>query len=158
MNLTSPITAGPTTRLRTPTDKVLTTALLFAALMYLAADSTYAARGWDDATAGVLHVLAAIAYGFVILRIASWLPPASRLSTAILVTGLIGLAGDVAYGFDTIHHPSATSSLSTEAAPPTSSNPSDFSSRSPWPWSRSAFTNSATQDKGSSSSSPSSSG
>lgn len=87
----------------TATDRVLTAALVFAPLMYLAADSTYAARGWTDATAGVIHVLAAIAYGFVVLRVASWLPRESALATAVIVTGLIGMAGNVAYGFETIH-------------------------------------------------------
>lgn len=61
---------------------MLTSALIIAPLMYLAADSTY---------------------GFVVLRVASWLPPASRLAAAVLVTGLIGMAGNVAYGFETIH-------------------------------------------------------
>ena len=37
------------------------------------------------------------------MRVAAWLPPGSRLTAAILVTGLIGLAGNVAYGFDAIH-------------------------------------------------------
>ncbi|MFN0090070.1 MAG: hypothetical protein ACKVWR_07370 [Acidimicrobiales bacterium] len=87
----------------TPTERLLTASLAVAPLLYLAADATYAARGWDDATAGVLHVLGAIAYGFVVLRIAAWLPARSRLAAAILLCGLIGLAGNVAYGFDTIH-------------------------------------------------------
>jgi hypothetical protein len=86
-----------------PTDRLLTGALLVAPLIYLAADSTYAARGWDDGTAGVIHVLGAIAYGFVILRVTSWLPATSKLAAVILVTGLIGLAGNVAYGFEAIH-------------------------------------------------------
>jgi hypothetical protein len=72
-------------------------------VIYLAADSTYAARGWDNATAGVIHVLGAIAYGFVVLRVASWLPPASKLAAIILLTGIIGLAGNAAYGFEAIH-------------------------------------------------------
>lgn len=88
---------------RTPTDRLLTGSLVVAPLVYLAADATYAARGWEDPAAGVLHVLGAIAYGFVVLRVAGWLPPASALAAAVLLTGLIGLAGNVAYGFDTIH-------------------------------------------------------
>jgi hypothetical protein len=103
MTVTSPIRGHTTARSLTPTDKILTGALLVAPILYLAADSTYAARGWDDATAGVLHVLGAIAYGFVILRVAAWLPAESKLSAAIVVTGLIGLAGNVAYGFEAIH-------------------------------------------------------
>jgi hypothetical protein len=87
----------------TPTDRLLTWALLVAPLIYLAADSTYAARGWDDGTAGVIHVLGAIAYGFVVLRVAAWLPASSKLAALILLTGLIGMAGNVAYGFEAIH-------------------------------------------------------
>lgn len=100
--MTSP-TADPLTGAPTPTERLLTGALLVAPLIYLAADSTYAARGWDDGTAGVIHVLGAIAYGFVVLRVAAWLPRSSRLAAAIILTGVIGLAGNVAYGFDTIH-------------------------------------------------------
>lgn len=98
-----PVTAEPVAGTTTPTEKLLTGALLVAPLVYLAADSTYAARGWDDGAAGVLHVLGAIAYGFLVLRIATWLPRTSWLTAAVLSTGLIGLAGNVAYGFDTIH-------------------------------------------------------
>ena len=87
----------------TPTDRLLTGALLVAPLVYLAADTTYAARGWDDATGGVLHVLGAIAYGFVVLRVASWLPRESKLAAWILFTGLVGMVGNAAYGFEAIH-------------------------------------------------------
>ena len=87
----------------TPTDRLLSASLVAAPLIYLAADSTYAARGWDDAGAGVLHVLGAIVYGLLVLRVAAWLPPRSRLAAAILLTGLVGMAGNVAYGFEAIH-------------------------------------------------------
>jgi hypothetical protein len=87
----------------TPTGRLTTGALLVAPLVYLAADSTYAARGWDDGTAGILHVLGAIGYGFVVLRVAGWLPATSKLAALILLTGLIGMAGNVAYGFEAIH-------------------------------------------------------
>lgn len=99
-------TSTATTRtgaLSTPTERLLTASLLVAPLIYLAADSLYAARGWDDPTAGVLHVLGAIAYGFVVLAVASWLPHDSRLAAGLVAAGLIGMAGNVAYGFDTIH-------------------------------------------------------
>jgi len=97
------ITARPEITSTTPTDRLLTGALLVAPAIYLAADTTYAARGWDDPTAGVLHVLGAIAYGFVVLRIASWLPRSSKLAAWILLTGLIGLVGNAVYGFEAIH-------------------------------------------------------
>ena len=94
---------GPELSSTTPTERLLTGSLLVAPLIYLAADSTYAARGWDDPTAGVLHVLGAIAYGFVVLRVASWLPRDSKLAAWVLLTGLIGLVGNAAYGFEAIH-------------------------------------------------------
>lgn len=87
----------------TPTGRLLTGSLLVAPLVYLAADSTYAARGWDSGTGGVLHVLGAIAYGFVMLRIATWLPARSRLTAWIVLTGVVGLVGNAAYGLEAIH-------------------------------------------------------
>jgi hypothetical protein len=97
------ITAAPAISTATPTGRLLTGSLLVAPLIYLAADSTYAARGWDDGTAGIIHVLGAIAYGFIVLRVATWLPANSKLAAAILLTGLIGLVGNAAYGFEAIH-------------------------------------------------------
>jgi hypothetical protein len=98
--MTASTVATPTSA---PLERLLTASLLFAPLIYLAADSLYAARGWDDPTAGVLHVLGAIAYGFVVLAVAFRLPDDSRLAAALVAVGLIGMAGNVAYGFDTIH-------------------------------------------------------
>jgi hypothetical protein len=98
--IAAPVTEPATT---TPTSRMLTASLLIAPLIYLVADSTYAARGWDDGTAGIIHVLGAIGYGFVVLRVAGWLPPASKLAAVILLVGLIGMAGNVAYGFEAIH-------------------------------------------------------
>ena len=87
----------------TPTGRLLIGSLAVAPLLFLAADTTYAVRGWDDATAGALHVLGAIGYGFVVLAVASWMPRSSRLAAAIVLTGLIGTCGNMAYGFDAIH-------------------------------------------------------
>jgi len=103
MTDTTTTRSTPPTSTMTPTERLLTGALLVAPLVYLAADSTYAARGFDNATGGVLHVLGAIAYGFVALRVAAWLPSASRLAALVLFTGIVGMAGNVAWGFDTIH-------------------------------------------------------
>ena len=63
----------------------------------------YAARGWGDGLAGALHVVGAIAYGFVILRVAFWLPARSRLTAALVFVGVIGCVGNAAYGFEAIH-------------------------------------------------------
>lgn len=93
----------PDPALATPTDRLLVGSLAVAPLLFLAADTTYAVRGWDDPTAGVLHVLGAIGYGFVVLAIASWLPRGSHLAAAVVLTGVIGTCGNAAYGFDAIH-------------------------------------------------------
>jgi hypothetical protein len=103
MSTTSTAIVHTRTDQTTPTDRLLTSALLVGPLIYLAADTTYAARGWDSAAGGVLHILGAIAYGFVVLRVASWLPRESKLAAWILLTGLIGLVGNAAYGFEAIH-------------------------------------------------------
>jgi hypothetical protein len=104
MTTTTPMAYAPAAaEAPTPTARLLQGSLLVAPLIYLAADATYAAKGWDDATAGVLHVLGAIAYGFVMLAVAAWLPGSSRLAALLLFAGLVGMAGNVAYGFDTIH-------------------------------------------------------
>jgi hypothetical protein len=97
---TAPMPAATRTTLE---EHLLTASLLVAPVAYLATDTLFAARGWEDATGGVLQVLASVAYGFVFLRVAAWLSPAARLRAALVVVGTIGMAGAVAYGFDTIH-------------------------------------------------------
>lgn len=95
------LTADTARGRRTPTDLLLTSALVIAPLLYLLVDVLYAARGWDDGEAGGMHVLGALAYAFVVVRLASW----SRgwLAAGTLFIGVIGAAGNVAYGFNTIH-------------------------------------------------------
>lgn len=83
------------------TERVLTWPLAIAPFVLLLADCTYAARGWDDGDAGAIHVIGAILYGFVALRIVTW--STGRLQAAALVAAVIGTAGNVAYGFNTIH-------------------------------------------------------
>ena len=97
------VTDDAATHTPTPEQRLLTGSLVVAPLLYLAADSTYAVRGWDDPTAGLLHVLGAVGYGFVVLCVARWLPAGSRLRAALLVAALVGMAGNVAYGFEAIH-------------------------------------------------------
>ena len=84
-------------------DRMLTAFLLLAPLLSLAADTLYALRGWSDPTAAVLHVLGATAYAFAVLRLVTWLPARSGWAAALLLTGVVGAAGNVAYGFNTIH-------------------------------------------------------
>jgi hypothetical protein len=84
-----------------PVDRLLTAFLVIAPVVYLFADTLYAIRGWDDPTAAVVHILGAIGYTFVLLRIVTWTD--GLLAAALLVIGAVGVAGNVAYGFNTIH-------------------------------------------------------
>ena len=87
--------------MRSPVDRVLTASLLVAPVVYLIADVLYASRGWDDPTAAVFHVLGAIGYALVLLSLVAW---ADGVPAAVLlVVGVLGAAGNVAYGFNTIH-------------------------------------------------------
>ena len=88
---------------RTPSDQMLTASLVVGPLLYLVADTVYAVRGWTDPTAGILHVLGAIGYGLVVLRVADWLPRRSLLAAGLVFTAVAGSIGNAAYGFDTIH-------------------------------------------------------
>jgi hypothetical protein len=86
-----------------PTDRMLTAALVIAPVVFLAADVVYAVQGWDSGTAGVLHVLGAIAYGVLLLRVATWVPGGSWLNTGLVFTAVAGAIGNAAYGFEAIH-------------------------------------------------------
>jgi hypothetical protein len=94
-----------------PLDRMLTAALVVAPVLYLAADAVYAFQGWDSGTAGVLHVLAAIGYGILVLRFATWAPGGSWLTTALVFTAVAGAIGSAAYGFDAIHKSFGDTSL-----------------------------------------------
>jgi hypothetical protein len=83
-------------------DRLLTASLVVAPALYLVADVLYAARGWESDPAGaVFHVLGALAYTLVVVRVATW--TTDGLAAALLVVGAVGVAGNVAYGFDAIH-------------------------------------------------------
>lgn len=86
-----------------PTDGLLTASLVVAPLLYLAADTVYAVKGWHDPTAGVLHILGAVGYGLVVLRVAAWMNAESQLTAGLLLTAVAGSIGNAAYGFETIH-------------------------------------------------------
>ena len=83
-------TAPPPRHPLRSSERLLNASLIVAPVTYLAADTTYAARGWEDPTAGALHVLASILYGFVALRVAPGSLRPLRSRVAIVVTGLIG--------------------------------------------------------------------
>jgi len=85
----------------TPLERLLTGSLVVAPAIYLIADLLYATRGWDDSTAAVVHVLAAVGYTLVMVRLVTL--GNGILAAVLLVVGAFGAAGDVAYGFNTIH-------------------------------------------------------
>ncbi|GIM98127.1 hypothetical protein [Paractinoplanes toevensis] len=85
----------------TPLDRLLTGSLLVAPAVYLIADLLYATRGWDDPAAAVVHVLGAVGYTIVLVRLVTLGDGA--LAAVLLVIGALGAAGNVAYGFNTIH-------------------------------------------------------
>jgi hypothetical protein len=83
-------------------DRLLTASLIIAPVLYLVADVLYALRGWEsDGAGGVFHVLGALVYALVVVRVATW--TTDGLAAALLVVGAVGTAGNVAYGFDSIH-------------------------------------------------------
>ena len=94
-----PTTVGAMTS--TPLERLLTSSLVVAPAVYLIADLLYATRGWDDPTAAVLHIFGAIGYTIVMVRLVTL--GHGRLAAVLLVVGVFGAAGDVGYGFDTIH-------------------------------------------------------
>ena len=85
----------------TPLERLLTGSLVVAPAVYLIADLLYATRGWDDPAAAVVHVLGAVGYTLVMVRLATL--GQGVLAAILLVVGALGAAGDVAYGFNTIH-------------------------------------------------------
>jgi hypothetical protein len=85
----------------TALDRLLTASLVGGPVISLIADVLYAARGWDDPTAGVFHVLGAIGYTLVLVRLLSL--GDGPLPAVLLIVGALGAAGNAGYGFNTIH-------------------------------------------------------
>jgi len=84
-----------------PVDRLLTASLIIGPVLSLIADVVYATRGWDDPTAGLLHVLAAAGYALVVIRLAAH--GTGWPVVALLVVGVLGVVGNAGYGFNTIH-------------------------------------------------------
>jgi hypothetical protein len=83
-------------------DRLLTASLVIAPALYLVADVLYAIRGWESDPAGaVLKFIGALAFNVVVVRVATW--TTDGLAATLLVVGAVGVAGNVAYGFDAIH-------------------------------------------------------
>lgn len=85
-----------------PLDRVLTIALILAPAVGLLSTVLYATRGWDDSIAGVVHVIAALLGALLVVRLVTYLDRLPVLAALALLVGLVGAAGNVAYGFNTI--------------------------------------------------------
>lgn len=82
-------------------DRLLTASLVVAPGLYLVANVLHALRGWDsDSAGGVFHVLGARVHARP-GAVATW--ASDGFAAALLLVGSIGVAGNVAYGFDSIH-------------------------------------------------------
>src|SRR3954469_18744676 len=81
--------------------RLLSDPLFIAPALYLVADVLYAIRGWESDPAGaVFHVLGALAFTLVVVRVATW--TTDGLAATLLGGGGGGGGGNVAYGFAAI--------------------------------------------------------
>lgn len=85
-----------------PLDRLLTIGLVGAPVVGLTSTAAYAMRGWDDALAGLLHVLAATLGFLLVVRLVTYLDAQPVLAAAALLVGTVGAAGNIGYAFDTI--------------------------------------------------------
>jgi hypothetical protein len=81
---------------------MLTSSLSLSAGLTLVSSVLYAARGWDDGAAAVVHVLGGIVGMLVVVRLVTYLDRLPRLAATALAVGMIGCGGVVGYGFNTI--------------------------------------------------------
>lgn len=84
-----------------PTERLLNASLVVAPLAYLAVDSSYAVRGWDDGPTAAMHVIAAALYGLAAIRLVSL--TRGRTQAILLVVAVLGIVGNAVVGENTIH-------------------------------------------------------
>jgi len=88
--------------------------LVVAPALILISDVLHALRGWEsDGLGGMFHVLGALVFTLVGVRDATW--TTDGMAAALLVAGSIGVAGNVAYGFDSVHVALGDTSLVDQA-------------------------------------------
>ena len=83
----------------TALDRLLTLSLAGSLGLTLVSSVLYALLGWDSAPAAVAHILGGALGGLLVVRVATWL---DGLAPAVLLIGMLGVAGNVGYGFNTI--------------------------------------------------------
>jgi hypothetical protein len=84
-----------------PTARLLNSSLLLAPLAYLAVDSSYAVRGWDDGPTAAMQVIAAALYGLAALKLVSL--TRGRTQALLLVVAILGIVGNAGVGENTMH-------------------------------------------------------
>jgi hypothetical protein len=94
-------TMPPATGGVAPIDRVLNTSLLLAPLAYLAVDSSYAVRGWDDGPTAAMHVIAAAVYGLAAIKLVGLTH--GRTQAILLVVAVLGIVGNAGVGENTMH-------------------------------------------------------
>jgi len=96
-------TQNPTTDLlnSAPAERLLSASLVLAPLAYLAVDSSYAARGWDDGPTAAMHIVAAALYGVAAIKLVSM--TTGRTQAILLIVAILGSVGNAGVGQNTLH-------------------------------------------------------
>jgi hypothetical protein len=94
-------TTQPAALSAAPTERLLNASLLLAPLAYLAVDSSYAVRGWDDGPTAAMHVIAAALYGLAAIKLVSL--TRGRTQAILLVVAVLGIVGNAGVGENTMH-------------------------------------------------------
>lgn len=84
-----------------PAERLLNASLLLAPLGYLAVDSSYAVRGWDDGPSAAMHIIAAALYGLAAIKLVSM--TAGRTQAVLLVVAVLGVVGNAGVAENTLH-------------------------------------------------------
>lgn len=84
-----------------PVDRTLTASVVASLALTLVSSILYTVHGWNDPLAALFHIVGGAVGGLLVVRLASWLA-GSRLAAPVLVVGMLGCAGVVGYGFNTV--------------------------------------------------------
>ncbi len=93
------------TQTSSPRTRVFAVAMILAPILLLLSTLAHSfGKGLgEDATGGAIQVYAMVAFALAIVGLTSLLEPSlSRLSAVLTVTGLLGVAGGVGFGIDSI--------------------------------------------------------
>ena len=84
-----------------PAERLLNASLLLAPLAYLAVDSSYAVRGWEDGPSAAMHIIAAALYGLAAIKLVSL--TTGRTQAVLLVVAVLGVVGNTGVAENTLH-------------------------------------------------------